>query len=74
MPDACTRRCPPMSLLPAEGFVEEEDYVELDGMRICKPFVEKPASGGWAEVGDGGWGVGVGGEGVGVGVGVGWVR
>ncbi|KAL4445780.1 hypothetical protein ABPG77_008979 [Micractinium sp. CCAP 211/92] len=28
-----------------EGFVETEDYVELDGVRICKPFVEKPASG-----------------------------
>jgi hypothetical protein len=28
-----------------EGFVETEDYVELGGVRICKPFVEKPASG-----------------------------
>ncbi|KAI3438574.1 hypothetical protein D9Q98_001000 [Chlorella vulgaris] len=28
-----------------EGFVEHEDYVELKGLRICKPFVEKPASG-----------------------------
>jgi hypothetical protein len=27
------------------GFVETEDYVELDGVRIEKPFVEKPASG-----------------------------
>jgi inositol hexakisphosphate/diphosphoinositol-pentakisphosphate kinase len=27
------------------GFIEEEDYVELDGVRIDKPFVEKPASG-----------------------------
>jgi inositol hexakisphosphate/diphosphoinositol-pentakisphosphate kinase len=27
------------------GFVETEDYVELNGVRICKPFVEKPASG-----------------------------
>jgi hypothetical protein len=27
------------------GFVEEEDYVELDGVRIDKPFVEKPVSG-----------------------------
>lgn len=27
------------------GFVEGEDYVELDGIRIDKPFVEKPASG-----------------------------
>ncbi|GAB4823839.1 hypothetical protein N2152v2_010885 [Parachlorella kessleri] len=28
-----------------EGFVETEDYVELGGVRIQKPFVEKPASG-----------------------------
>eukprot|EP00775_Hariotina_reticulata_P005842 gene5842-6083_t len=27
------------------GFVEGEDYVELDGLRIDKPFVEKPVSG-----------------------------
>jgi hypothetical protein len=27
------------------GFIEHEDYVELNGMRIDKPFVEKPASG-----------------------------
>jgi len=27
------------------GFIETEDYVELDGARINKPFVEKPASG-----------------------------
>ena len=27
------------------GFVEAEDYVELDGLRIEKPIVEKPASG-----------------------------
>ncbi|KAF6263760.1 histidine phosphatase superfamily-domain-containing protein [Scenedesmus sp. NREL 46B-D3] len=27
------------------GFIEEEDYVELGGVRIDKPFVEKPASG-----------------------------
>jgi inositol hexakisphosphate/diphosphoinositol-pentakisphosphate kinase len=27
------------------GFIEHEDYVELDGTRIHKPFVEKPASG-----------------------------
>jgi hypothetical protein len=27
------------------GFIEEEDYVELDGVRIDKPFVEKPVSG-----------------------------
>ncbi|KAK9821974.1 hypothetical protein WJX81_008214 [Elliptochloris bilobata] len=27
------------------GFVETEDYVELDGVQIKKPFVEKPASG-----------------------------
>lgn len=28
-----------------DGFEEGEDYVELDGVRIEKPFVEKPASG-----------------------------
>lgn len=28
-----------------EGFVEGEDFVELNGARINKPFVEKPASG-----------------------------
>lgn len=28
-----------------EGFIETEDYVELHGVRIMKPFVEKPASG-----------------------------
>ncbi|KAI8107858.1 hypothetical protein M9435_002885 [Picochlorum sp. BPE23] len=28
-----------------ESFVEGEDFVELDGVRINKPFVEKPASG-----------------------------
>ncbi|EFJ51971.1 hypothetical protein VOLCADRAFT_56293 [Volvox carteri f. nagariensis] len=27
------------------GFVEDEDYVELNGQRIVKPFVEKPVSG-----------------------------
>ena len=27
------------------GFVEDEDWVELNGVRIEKPFVEKPASG-----------------------------
>ena len=27
------------------GFKEAEDFVELDGVRINKPFVEKPASG-----------------------------
>ncbi len=31
--------------------METEDYVELDGVRICKPFVEKPASGGWCPCG-----------------------
>lgn len=28
-----------------DGFVETEDYVELNGVKINKPFVEKPASG-----------------------------
>lgn len=28
-----------------EGFIEGEDYVELNGERIDKPFVEKPVSG-----------------------------
>lgn len=28
-----------------DGFTETEDYVEMDGVRIEKPFVEKPASG-----------------------------
>lgn len=42
--------------LTAEGFVETEDYVELGDVRICKPFVEKPASGGWVG-GSGGGGV-----------------
>lgn len=33
-------------LLPdPDGFVEGEDYVELNGVRIDKPFVEKPVSG-----------------------------
>lgn len=27
------------------GFLEGEDWVELDGVRIDKPFVEKPTSG-----------------------------
>lgn len=31
--------------LDPPGFIETEDYVELDGVRISKPFVEKPASG-----------------------------
>lgn len=26
-------------------FVEEEDYVEINGKRIFKPFVEKPVDG-----------------------------
>ncbi|KAI8468420.1 MAG: hypothetical protein J3K34DRAFT_369603 [Monoraphidium minutum] len=37
-------RLPPGEADPP-GFVEAEDYVELDGVRIEKPFVEKPASG-----------------------------
>lgn len=34
-------------LAPGEdppGFVETEDYVEVGGARIAKPFVEKPAN------------------------------
>ena len=27
------------------GFVEDHDYVEMNGLRINKPFVEKPVSG-----------------------------
>ena len=41
---SATHRLPPICL-SAEGFMETEDYVELKGVRICKPFVEKPASG-----------------------------
>jgi len=26
-------------------FIEEEDFVEIDGMRFWKPFVEKPIDG-----------------------------
>ena len=26
-------------------FVEEDDFVEVRGMRFCKPFVEKPVDG-----------------------------
>ncbi|EFN57696.1 hypothetical protein CHLNCDRAFT_57228 [Chlorella variabilis] len=35
----------PQGQTDPEGFMETEDYVELKGVRICKPFVEKPASG-----------------------------
>ncbi|KIY96139.1 inositolhexakisphosphate/diphosphoinositol-pentakisphosphatekinase, partial [Monoraphidium neglectum] len=37
-------RLPPGEADPP-GFLEGEDYVELDGVRIEKPFVEKPVSG-----------------------------
>ena len=37
-------RLPPGAAEPP-GFVEGEDYVEMDGVRIDKPFVEKPVSG-----------------------------
>lgn len=28
-----------------EGFIEDDDFVELDGLKIKKPFVEKPFDG-----------------------------
>lgn len=28
-----------------DTFLEDEDWVEISGVRICKPFVEKPADG-----------------------------
>ena len=28
-----------------EGFIEDVDFVELDGLKIKKPFVEKPFDG-----------------------------
>jgi hypothetical protein len=36
---------PPPGYPDPPGFVEADDWVELDGVRIHKPFVEKPASG-----------------------------
>lgn len=30
-----------------EYFVEEEDFVEVNGIRFWKPFVEKPVDGEW---------------------------
>ena len=38
------KNLPPGQTDPS-GFIEHEDYVELDGVRVEKPFVEKPASG-----------------------------
>ncbi|GFR40431.1 hypothetical protein Agub_g1005 [Astrephomene gubernaculifera] len=35
----------PEGVADPPGFVEDEDYVELNGLRIYKPFVEKPVSG-----------------------------
>lgn len=35
----------PEGMLDPEGFKEAEDFVELNDVRINKPFVEKPASG-----------------------------
>jgi hypothetical protein len=36
---------PPPGYPDPPGFLESDDWVELDGVRIHKPFVEKPASG-----------------------------
>ncbi|GIL72959.1 hypothetical protein Vretimale_4607 [Volvox reticuliferus] len=35
----------PEGVTDPPGFLEDEDYVELNGQRIYKPFVEKPVSG-----------------------------
>ncbi|KXZ56516.1 hypothetical protein GPECTOR_1g463 [Gonium pectorale] len=35
----------PEGVTDPPGFMEDEDYVELNGQRIYKPFVEKPVSG-----------------------------
>lgn len=50
--DKCGINIPPYALVNREYpdqeldyFVEEEDYVEVHGKRIMKPFVEKPVDG-----------------------------
>lgn len=42
--DAPVSRLPDFSPFDPPGFVETEDYVELRGVRINKPFVEKPSN------------------------------
>lgn len=41
---AATPRLPDFSAFDPPGFVETEDYVEYRGVRINKPFVEKPSN------------------------------
>ena len=43
-PTASSSRLPDFSPFDPPGFVETEDYVELRGVRINKPFVEKPSN------------------------------
>lgn len=31
-----------------ESFLEDEDWIELKGKRVHKPFVEKPVDGEWS--------------------------
>ncbi|GAX74145.1 hypothetical protein CEUSTIGMA_g1594.t1 [Chlamydomonas eustigma] len=40
-----SRDCLPSNVSDPPGFVEDHDYVEMNGKRIYKPFVEKPVSG-----------------------------
>lgn len=41
----CSRDDLPPGMSDPPGFTEDPDYVELNGVRIKKPFVEKPVSG-----------------------------
>ena len=41
---AAPPRLPDFSPFDPPGFVETEDFVELNGVRISKPFVEKPSN------------------------------